>query len=79
MTLVTGWGRMTNNATVNSENYKQFSAASRCSIYISTVMCQLSAPISAQTSLEGIECTVPNNSYRFLADLLHKWSFLGHD
>jgi len=28
-TTVTGWGRMTNNATVSSENYKQFNAASR--------------------------------------------------
>ena len=23
--------------------------------------------------------TVPNNNYRFWADLLHKWSFLGYD
>ena len=23
--------------------------------------------------------TVPNNSYRFWADLLHKWPFLGYD
>ena len=27
---------------------------------------------------KGVD-TVPNNSYRFWADLLHKWSFLGYD
>ena len=26
-----------------------------------------------------LESTFPNNSYRFWADLLHKWSFLGYD